>query len=43
MLGTLLTLALGVIAGAFLGWNSSQPTWAKSIQAKVQSLIAKKD
>ena len=38
MLDTLLWIAVG----AFVGWNFPQPFWAKIIQEKIQTMIAKK-
>ena len=38
MLDTLLWIAVG----AFIGWNFPQPSWAKAVQAKIQTIIAKK-
>jgi hypothetical protein len=38
MLETLLWLALG----AFIGWNFPQPSWAKTVQEKIRSIIDKK-
>jgi len=37
MLDTLFWVAIG----AFVGWNFPQPSWAKTIQAKIQELISK--
>ena len=38
MLETLFWLAVG----AFVGWNFPQPSWAKTMQEKIQAMIAKK-
>ena len=38
MLETLFWLAVG----AFIGWNFPQPSWAKTMQEKIQSLFVKK-
>ena len=38
MLDTLLWLAVG----AFIGWNFPQPSWAKTLQEKIKTLVAKK-
>lgn len=32
-----------IIIGAFIGWNLPQPSWAKTIQEKIQSFISKKN
>jgi hypothetical protein len=37
MLDTLLWLAVG----AFIGWNLPQPSWAKTLQEKIKSLVVK--
>lgn len=39
MLDILFWLAIG----AFIGWNIPQPFWAKLVQEKIQTLLAKKD
>ena len=31
-----------ILAGAFLGWHFPQPDWAKTLEAKVKDLFAKK-
>ena len=38
----MLDLLLWVALGAFVGWNFPQPSWAKTMQEKIQSLLAKK-
>ena len=38
MLDTLLWVAVGAV----IGWNCPQPFWAKAIQEKIQTMIAKK-
>jgi hypothetical protein len=38
----MLDILLWVVLGAFVGWNFPQPIWAKMMQEKVQSLLAKK-
>lgn len=38
----MLDFLIGVLVGAFIGWNLPQPTWAKSIQEKIQSMLSKK-
>lgn len=35
MISTLIWLAVGVIAGAFLGWHFPQPSWAKKVEEEV--------
>ena len=44
MLDTLFTLdpLFWIVVGTFVGWNLPQPSWAKKIQNKVQSIITKK-
>ena len=37
MLDTLLWIAVG----AFVGWNFPQPSWAKIVQAKIQTMLTK--
>ena len=39
---TMLDILLWVAVGAFIGWNFPQPFWAKIVQEKIQSMIAKK-
>jgi hypothetical protein len=39
---TMLETILWIAVGAFVGWNFPQPFWAKLVQEKVQSLLAKK-
>lgn len=31
----MIVFGVGVLVGAFVGWNLPQPTWAKDIQDKV--------
>jgi hypothetical protein len=38
----MLDILLWVALGAFVGWNFPQPSWAKTMQEKIQSLLAKK-
>lgn len=38
----MLDILLWIAVGAFIGWNFPQPFWAKSIQSKIQELLAKK-
>jgi hypothetical protein len=38
MIDTLIWIAVG----AFIGWNFPQPFWAKIVQEKIQSILAKK-
>ena len=38
----MLDILLWVAVGAFVGWNFPQPFWAKAIQEKIQTTIAKK-
>jgi len=38
----MLDILLWVVLGAFVRWNFPQPFWAKMMQEKVQSLLAKK-
>jgi hypothetical protein len=38
MIDTLIWIAVG----AFIGWNFPQPFWAKTVQEKLQAMIAKK-
>jgi hypothetical protein len=38
----MLDILFWVAVGAFVGWNFPQPFWAKAIQEKIQSMIAKK-
>ncbi len=38
MLDTLFWIAIG----AFVGWNFPQPFWAKMVQEKVRTMLAKK-
>jgi hypothetical protein len=46
-MGVLFWLLIGIIIGAFVGWNMAQPPWAKDIQDRVvgivESLTKKKD
>ena len=39
----MLDILLWVAVGAFVGWNFPQPFWAKAIQEKIQSALAKKE
>jgi hypothetical protein len=32
---------LWILVGAFIGWNFPQPFWAKIIENKIRSMIAK--
>jgi hypothetical protein len=32
---------LWILVGAFVGWNFPQPFWAKIIENKIRSMIAK--
>jgi hypothetical protein len=47
LMGVLFWLLIGIIIGAFVGWNLAQPPWAKDIQDRVvgivESLTKKKD
>lgn len=38
----MLDILLWIAVGAFIGWNFPQPSWAKSIQTKIQELLSKK-
>ena len=38
----MLDILLWVAVGAFVGWNFPQPSWAKTMQEKIQSLFVKK-
>lgn len=38
----MLDIVLWIAIGAFIGWNFPQPSWAKTIQEKIQTIIAKK-
>jgi len=38
----MLDILLWVALGAFVGWNFPQQSWAKTMQEKIQSLLAKK-
>lgn len=38
----MLDILLWIAVGAFIGWNFPQPSWAKTMQEKIQSLFAKK-
>jgi len=38
----MLDILLWVALGAFVGWSFPQPSWAKTMQEKIQSLFAKK-
>ena len=31
----MIVFVIGVLFGAFIGWNAPQPQWAKDVQAKV--------
>ena len=35
-------LIIGIIIGAFLGWNLPQPTWAQTLQSKIIDLFRRK-
>lgn len=35
MFTTVLTIAFGVVVGAFVGWHVPQPSWVKKAQDKV--------
>ena len=32
MISSLFLLAVGVVAGAFIGWHFPQPSWAKKVE-----------
>lgn len=34
-------LLIGVVIGAFVGWQFPQPAWAKTVQEKVVALLKK--
>jgi hypothetical protein len=38
----MLDILLWIAVGAFIGWNFPQPSWAKTVQDKLQTLLAKK-
>lgn len=38
----MLDTAFWVLIGAFVGWHVPQPFWAKILQEKIISMIAKK-
>ena len=35
-------LIVGIIIGAFLGWNLPQPSWAQTVQSKIVDLLRRK-
>lgn len=37
----MLNFIIGLLLGAFIGWNLPQPEWAKNIQSKTISYIKK--
>lgn len=37
----MLSFIIGLFIGSFIGWNLSQPEWAKDIQAKITAYIKK--
>jgi hypothetical protein len=39
----MLDILLWIAVGAFVGWNFPQPFWAKAIQEKIQTMLAKKE
>jgi hypothetical protein len=38
----MLDILFWVAVGAFVGWNFPQPFWAKIVQEKIQTMLAKK-
>ena len=35
-------LIVGIIIGAFLGWNLPQPSWAQTLQSKIVDLLRRR-
>ncbi len=39
----MLDIIFWIAIGAFVGWNLPQPFWAKMLQDRVQTMLAKKE
>jgi len=35
-------LIIGLLIGAFIGWNIPQPTWAQTIQSKIVDILRRR-
>lgn len=34
---------MGLVVGAFVGWNMPQPSWAKYVQSRIQDALTKNE